>query len=154
MRTLCGITATLVLCAACGANDHRGVSLGTFAFTGQTRVGPRPAAVDNGVCKADVPLISWTTTLVAGASDEQDKLWITENAYGCTVLAPLRGSVIDASGLSCPVSGAGFFLEDFSEFRWDFQARTLLYGSTLWAQDATGVLGTWCAEVTGSITPL
>ena len=64
MKTLCGITAALVLCAACGGNDHPGVSLGTFAFTGQTRVGPRPVAPQNGPCKSDGPLIPWTTTLL------------------------------------------------------------------------------------------
>lgn len=154
MKTVWGVAVVLMLCVACGGNDHPGVTLGTFAFTGQTRVGPRPAGTTNGPCKSDGPLSSWTTTFVAGASDEVDKLWITESAYGCTVLAPLNGSVIDGSGLSCPVAVGGFFLEDFSEFRWDFQAQKLLYGAALWGQDATGALNVSCAEVTGSITPL
>jgi len=130
--------------AGCAADEHPGVLLGQYQFSGQLELGP---------CTADSnPITDWTTNLTISASAETDRVWLTETAYGCEILASLRGSTLDGAGLSCPLSVAGFFQEEFSEFTWNFISKKVNYVSSLYAQNADGTIVPNCARAAGVAT--
>ena len=78
---------------------------------------------------------------------------IRDTAYGCTIVGSLRGSVLDASGHSCPVTGGGFYEEDFGSFQWNFTTGTVEYASILYGHDADQNVVTSCVTVAGTATP-
>ena len=145
MRRLGLVLGCLLFAAACGGNDRSTVKLGSYQFVGQGLVAPAP-------CSSGGALVAWSATFLATASSEADHIWVSEDKYGCKMLAPLHGAVLDAGGLSCPVAVAGFFRQDFSQFQWDFKAGTLAYTSTLYGQDANGAVVTYCGTVSGTTT--
>jgi hypothetical protein len=141
------VCAAVLASASCGESDsHPHVTLGTFLFSGTVDLKINSCTVAN-------PTVEWTTTFTAQASTDLNHIWIVEQAYGCSFLVPLRGSIADGGGLSCSVSGAGFFQEDFFTFQWDFAKKQLKYTSVLTGQDVNKAATTYCATVQGSIVP-
>lgn len=135
----------MVVSTACGEGEpHPGVVLGTYQFDGSMDM-----MVSN--CTISNPTVAWKTTFRAQASEEFDRIWIAEEAFGCEFLVSLKGSIADGGGLSCPVSAAGFFRQDFFRFRWDFAKKELSYSSVLYGQDANSAIVKFCASVRGSI---
>lgn len=128
---------------ACSHDDQAQIVLGDYPFVGQIQVGP---------CSADSPPKEWTTTFTIASASEADQVWLTETAYGCTILASVKGSILDGGGRSCPIMVAGFFQEDFSEFSWNLRSKELQFTSALYGQGADDRIGTYCARAAGSVT--
>lgn len=128
---------------ACSHDDQAQIVLGDYQFVGNIQVGP---------CSADSPPKEWTTTLTLASASEADQVWLTEAAYGCTILASVRGSMLDGGGRSCPLMVAGFFQETFSEFKWNLRSKELQFTSALYAQGADDRIVTDCARAAGAVT--
>ena len=142
MRRVAAMGIVLLSLVSCGRD--RSSLVGTHSFSGQMEM-----TINN--CTVPNPPKGWTTVFKVTAAPDPEHYSITEEAYGCTVLATRRENVLDASGLSCSVNGFGFYRQDFKSFVWDVAAKKLEYSSTLSANDANNEPITYCAHVSGDI---